>query len=389
MQSGGPATGQSAGNSAAVTSPGAAGAAAQQPKADAAIGDASMAHATTPVDASVPPDAGAGQAQPSVLTSTQTLIPDPSWDCKMGKGIAPPASAELVLTAELKVGPVMDLGQTQYGQRTIVPITGGTITGTKITGQVMDGGLDWQLTRANGVVEIEEVAILQTNDGATIYLRNCGVSPGAGSEVRIAPDFEAGSSGAYAWLNTGTFIGTRELDLDKKTLKLSVYDATKVSTNGVPPSAVSVPKLSSALPSQAWDCEQPKGPPGATVYTEAVSIGGGIIAIGASKYGTRNIIPITGGTFSGQKLNGDVISGGADFQLTANGSSDLQLDARYTLRTNDGELIAVRNCGSATGSKLYFETRSAGPYAWLNTGAFTSTVGLAIGGVAITIYEAQ
>jgi hypothetical protein len=31
----------------------------------------------------------------------------------------------------------------------------------------------------------------------------------------------------------------------------------------------------------------------------------------------RNIIPITGGTFGGQELNGTAFSGGADFQLTA------------------------------------------------------------------------
>ena len=199
------------------------------------------------------------------------------------------------------------------------------------------------------------------------------------------PDFEAPSAGKYAWLNTKVLVGRRELDLDKKTLKLTVYEVPAGAPSG---QSVTVAKKDPALPSQSWPCEQPKGSAGALVYTEQVGIGGGI-SVGQSKYGTRNIIPITGGTFSGAKLNGDVIPGGADFQLTKDGSTALELDARYTLRTDDGELIAVRNCGSAYGSKLYFETRSAGPYAWLNDGDFTSSVGLAIGGVAISIYDAQ
>ncbi len=34
----------------------------------------------------------------------------------------------------------------------------------------MQGGLDWQLTRPNGVLEIEAAAILTTDDGAVIQL---------------------------------------------------------------------------------------------------------------------------------------------------------------------------------------------------------------------------
>ena len=60
--------------------------------------------------------------------------------------------------------------------------------------------------------------------------------------------------------------------------------------------------------------------------------------------GRRRIIGITGGRFSGARLCGRVLPGGADWQLIrADGVADL--DARYTLETDDRALIYVRNTG--------------------------------------------
>jgi hypothetical protein len=58
--------------------------------------------------------------------------------------------------------------------------------------------------------------------------------------------------------------------------------------------------------------------------------------------GGRRIVAITGGDFSGPRLRGAVLSGGADWQvLRSDGVAELE--ARYTLRTDDGALIYVRN----------------------------------------------
>ena len=58
--------------------------------------------------------------------------------------------------------------------------------------------------------------------------------------------------------------------------------------------------------------------------------------------GGRRIVPITGGEFSGPRVRGVVLSGGADWQvLRSDGVAELE--ARYTLRTDDGALIYVRN----------------------------------------------
>lgn len=69
---------------------------------------------------------------------------------------------------------------------------------------------------------------------------------------------------------------------------------------------------------------------------------GAPLEVGRGPAGERRIIPITGGTFEGPALRGRVIPGGADWQtLRADGTAEL--DARYTLETEAGGLIYVRN----------------------------------------------
>ena len=66
--------------------------------------------------------------------------------------------------------------------------------------------------------------------------------------------------------------------------------------------------------------------------------------LGDAPLGRRRIIPITGGRFRGERLSGRVLPGGADWQIVrADGVS--QLEARYTLETDDGALIYVHNVG--------------------------------------------
>jgi hypothetical protein len=112
---------------------------------------------------------------------------------------------------------------------------------------------------------------------------------------------------------------------------------------------------------------------------------GSTIGVNGGKRGSRNIIPITGGTTSG-KVVGSILSGGADYQLA--GSAGTTLDARYTLAPGDGEFIIVRNCGPANALVPVFETRAAGPYAFLNEGKFlSSSPSVGSGGVSITFSE--
>ena len=69
-----------------------------------------------------------------------------------------------------------------------------------------------------------------------------------------------------------------------------------------------------------------------------------IMNLGATPYGERRIIGITGGTVRGPKLQGRVLPGGADWQIIrADGAADIQ--ARYTIETDAGGRILVNSEG--------------------------------------------
>jgi hypothetical protein len=83
------------------------------------------------------------------------------------------------------------------------------------------------------------------------------------------------------------------------------------------------------------------------------------LELGDTPLGRRRIIGITGGRFSGERLSGRVLAGGADWQvIRADGVADL--DARYTLETGDGALIYVRNRGYRHGPPEIIKKLAAG-----------------------------
>lgn len=104
---------------------------------------------------------------------------------------------------------------------------------------------------------------------------------------------------------------------------------------------------------------------------------------GRTTFGTRTVIPITGGTFEGPGIKGTIIPGGADWQLTDEATGRTQLEAIYAIRTDDGVNIHVRNVGIISNAKdrngndsFYFraapkfEAPNDSKYAWLNNALF-------------------
>jgi Protein of unknown function (DUF3237) len=75
--------------------------------------------------------------------------------------------------------------------------------------------------------------------------------------------------------------------------------------------------------------------------------------------GGRRIVPITGGEFSGPNMRGRVLAGGADWQvLRSDGVAELE--ARYSLQTDDGALIEVRNLALRHGPPEIIAALAAG-----------------------------
>jgi hypothetical protein len=74
---------------------------------------------------------------------------------------------------------------------------------------------------------------------------------------------------------------------------------------------------------------------------------GKLVNMGAAPFGERRVVYITGGTFAGPGLRGEVI-GGADWQI-ARRDGALELDARYALREERGGLVQVISAGMRHG----------------------------------------
>ena len=60
--------------------------------------------------------------------------------------------------------------------------------------------------------------------------------------------------------------------------------------------------------------------------------------VGAAPHGTPIIYPITGGSFEGDRLRGQVLPGGADWTVKRP-DGVVELDLRITLATDDGALV--------------------------------------------------
>jgi hypothetical protein len=83
------------------------------------------------------------------------------------------------------------------------------------------------------------------------------------------------------------------------------------------------------------------------------------LEVGETPQGRRRIIEITGGRFSGERLSGKVLPGGADWQVIR-GDGVAYLDTRYTLQTNDGALVYVQNVGYRHGPAEVLRRVAAG-----------------------------
>lgn len=119
--------------------------------------------------------------------------------------------------------PVWELGQTSdLGRRRIIPITGGSFEGPGLKGVILNNGADWQIVTNDGLAIIDTRYLLQTDDGALVYLQTNGfrygppdvmARVGRGESVdpnqyyfRVYMQFETDSQ-TYAWLNRAMAIG--------------------------------------------------------------------------------------------------------------------------------------------------------------------------------------
>ena len=121
---------------------------------------------------------------------------------------------EFALQLQVTLGETYQVGDTQHGQRIVIPITGGTFEGPAIKGTIINGGADYQLAnKALNRTELEAIYSIKTDDGVYIHVRNRGIIANSkdanGNQsfyFRCAPTFEAPADSKYGWLNNSLFL---------------------------------------------------------------------------------------------------------------------------------------------------------------------------------------
>jgi hypothetical protein len=71
---------------------------------------------------------------------------------------------------------------------------------------------------------------------------------------------------------------------------------------------------------------------------------GDVVTMGQAPLGERRVINILGGTFEGPGMRGEVLPGGADWQIVRK-DGVLDLDARYALKEQGGGIVRVVSQG--------------------------------------------
>lgn len=128
----------------------------------------------------------------------------------------------ITLSLVVDFAAMVTIGKTPAGLRRIAPVTGGTFAGERLNGTVLPGA-DWVINRTDGVMMIDVRLLLNTDDGAAIYLSYQGrFLAGAAAMERfakgewldpaeyslaMAAKFECGHE-HYEWLNNVVAVGT-------------------------------------------------------------------------------------------------------------------------------------------------------------------------------------
>ena len=95
-------------------------------------------------------------------------------------GVTLPPAPTLVPMCQVRceVGALVTLGQATHGERRYVPLGGGTVHGPELNGNLVEGGVDWQVARADGALEIAAHYVIRTDDGALVEIQSDGLRHG-------------------------------------------------------------------------------------------------------------------------------------------------------------------------------------------------------------------
>jgi hypothetical protein len=87
-------------------------------------------------------------------------------------------SKEPIIQIEADLEAPQFFGKTPYGERRVINILGGTVTGPKLHGKILPGGADWQIIRSDGVADIFAKYTFQIEGGGLVLVTSAGLRHG-------------------------------------------------------------------------------------------------------------------------------------------------------------------------------------------------------------------
>lgn len=137
------------------------------------------------------------------------------------------------------VGALVSLGPGPYGERRYVPLLGGSVRGPELNGRIEAGGVDWQINRADGVLDIAAHYVVLCEDGARVEVQSHGLRHGppevlarlaAGEAVPADQYFFRTlmrfTTGAPAWLHLNRVMAIAVGERLAHQVRLQVYRLT-------------------------------------------------------------------------------------------------------------------------------------------------------------------
>jgi hypothetical protein len=93
--------------------------------------------------------------------------------------MTPVPALQPLMRLAVEVGAIESLGAVPLGERRVVPIVGGSFEADDgWHGRVLPGGADWQLLRADGVLEVDARYVLEDGSGARVQVVSQGLRHG-------------------------------------------------------------------------------------------------------------------------------------------------------------------------------------------------------------------
>ena len=101
-----------------------------------------------------------------------------------------PPHLELLARFRATLAQPLELGQTPWGRRRVIGVTGGDFAGPRLSGTLLPGGADWQVVHEDGTATIDTRYTLECHDGALISVATHGCRHGPREVLKRIADGE-------------------------------------------------------------------------------------------------------------------------------------------------------------------------------------------------------